>query len=187
MKPLIMFVMLVSLFSSTAIADHISVFADPVGVQCTLSNPVPPPGTNAFYIIHQFNNGSTASQFRVNDTTGLFPASQITPYLALGTWDTDLSLAYGDCIVGPHVLMTLNFFWFGVPPVGCNNTLEIVAAPTSPLPGQIALVDCSQPFGLIEPASGGRAFFALSQECGPECIKLATEETTWGRVKALYQ
>ena len=188
MKPLIAFALLVSLSSSIAKADHISVFADQVGTQCTLTNPVVPPGSNNFYIVHQFNEGSTASQFKVADTTGLFFIQFTTPYLMLGVWNDDLSLAYGGCVVGQHVLGTLSFLWFGTPiPTGCTNTLEVVPAPLSAIPGQIALVDCALPSGNLEAASGGRAFFSVNPECGPDCMKLAVEETTWGGVKALYR
>jgi len=188
MKPLIAFVMLVASFSSIASAHHISVFADQLGTQCALNHPVTPPGVNNFYIIHKFNPGSTASQFRVADTTGLFFVQFTTPFLALGTWDADLSLAYGGCVVGDVGLGTLSFLWFGTPPPpGCTSTLEILPAPTSPLPGQIALVDCATPSGNLVPASGGRVFFSASTECGFACQKLAVEATTWGGVKALYR
>ena len=187
MKPLIAFVMLVSSFSSIASAHHISVYADQVGAQCHLRNPVTPPGANNFYVIHKYNPGSTASQFRVADTTGLFFIQFTTPFLMLGTWDADLSLAYGGCVVGDAALGTLMFLWFGTPiPTGCANTLEILPAPTSPLPGYIALVDCATPSGNLLPASGGRAYFSAA-ECGFECQKLAVEATTWGGVKALYR
>jgi len=142
--------------------------------------------------VHKFNaNGAAAAQFKVSDTSGLFPTTQTTPFLSLGTWNTDLSVSYGACLTGDINVMTLNFFWFGTPITGCNNRLEIVAAPTSPIPGAIATVECD--FQTLTPALGGRAFIdpniVCLGSCGDlePCQPVATESRTWGGIKALYQ
>ncbi len=172
------------LCSSAVQADHVSIYADQLGGSCGLTNLQPPPANNPLYIIHKFNgNGTSASQFKVNDLSGLFAASQTTTFLVLGTWNTDLSVSYGGCVVGDINVMTLNFLWFGTPISGCNNTLTVVAAPTSPIPGEVATVECD--FATLTPATGGRANVgSTANEC---CIDIATEENTWGGIKALYQ
>lgn len=178
---------ILSLGIGAAQADDISVYADQFGQDCVLNTLVLPPGSNSTYIVHKFNAGSTAAQFKVNDTSGLFATTQTTPYLALGTWNTDLSLAYGGCVTGDHVLMTLNFLWFGGP-FNCGNQLVTVPAPTSPIPGSIAIVDCGNPAHL-ETASGGQMFFGPDGEiCNPtDCAVNAATESTWGAMKALYR
>ena len=170
--------------SSAVQADHVGIYADLSGSSCALTNLQPPPANNPLYIIHRFNgNGTSASQFKVNDASGLFAASQQTTFLTLGTWNTDLSVAYGGCLVGDIAVMTLNFLWFGTPITGCNNTLTVVAAPTSPIPGEVATVECD--FATLTPATGGRAHVgSTASQC---CILTATEENTWGGIKALYQ
>ena len=181
-------VLLIALTASTlagaAAADHISIYSDPSGANCHLSTLLPPPANNPVYIIHKFNaNGTTASQFKVSDTSGLFAASQQTTFLTLGTWNTDLSVSYGGCVVGDINVMTLNFLWFGTPlPAGCNNRLQAVPAPTSPIPGEIATVECD--FATLTPASGASIF--LGPTSGTCCIIVATQENTWGGIKALY-
>jgi hypothetical protein len=188
MKRLITAAFLLSLCAGAAWSHDISIYADQLASECALRNLVPPPGQNSVYLVHKFNPGSTASQLKVNDTSGLFAASQTTPYLSLGTWNTDLSFAYGGCVIGQHVLMTLNFFWFGQA-MTCGNYLETTFAPTSPIPGEIAIVDCTEPAANLLPASGGRIFFGpQGDQCpGINCGVNAASEATWGSVKALYR
>jgi hypothetical protein len=170
--------------AGAAMADHIGIYSDAAGANCALTNLVTPPGNNALYIVHKFNAGSTASQFKVNDASSLFATTQVTPYLALGSYSTDLSLAYGGCVIGDHLLMTLNYLWFGAPTT-CANTLDVVPAPTSPIPGAIALVDCATPAN-VETVTGGRGYVAGGCVGPSGCDPTATSSTTWGGIKALY-
>ena len=109
-KILSMTLAMLMICASVALADHIGVYEDQGGTNCVKTTFAPFPTPNNMYIVHKFNPGSTASQFKVNDTTGFIAQAQTTPYLSIGTWNTDLSLAYGGCVVGDHVLMTLAFF-----------------------------------------------------------------------------
>jgi hypothetical protein len=190
MKKVLLMTLALTMCAGAAMADHIGIYADQAGMTCYLSGLVTPPGNNAMYIVHKLNPGSTAAQFKVTDATagGLFPTTQTTPYLALGTWNTDWSLAYGGCVVNDHVLATLNFLWFGSP-LACHQTLTIDPAPTSPVPGAVALVDCSVPDAQLKTASGGRAFAGVPEDsCPASCNEPnATENSTWGQVKALYR
>ena len=164
-KVLLMTVALMVCASATMAADRIGIYSDQSGVNCALTTLVAPPGNNALYIIHKFNgNGSSASQFKVND----------------------LSVSYGGCVVGDINVMTLNFLWFGTPISGCNNTLTVVAAPTSPIPGEVATVECD--FATLTPASGGTAWVGTgSNTCTGACDPVPTQENTWGGIKALYR
>jgi hypothetical protein len=182
MKRVLLIALTALMIAGGAAADHISIYSDLTATTCFMSTLQPPPANNAVYIIHRFNgNGASASQFKVNDLSGLFAASQTTTFLVLGTWNTDLSVSYGGCVVGDIAVMTLNFLWFGTPISGCNNTLTVVAAPTSPIPGEIATVECD--FATLTSASGGRFFFGLNS--GTCCVD-PTQENTWGGIKALY-
>lgn len=190
MRRLFWVLALVSLCAGAAWSHDIGLYADTNGFTCALTTLLLPPGNNAVYILHKFNPGSTASQFKVHDQSGLFAASQTTTYLSLGTWNTDLSLAYGGCVIGEHVIMTLNFFWFGTPIVGCTSWMSTEAAPTSPIPGEIALVDCALPSGNLLAASGGVIHFgpqAGGCAAGIDCGANPVSESTWGSVKALYR
>lgn len=186
MKKILMMALALTMCASAASADHIGVYGDAEGNTCWLASLATPPAQNAFYVVHKLNTGSTASQFKVNDTSGLIAASQNTPYLSIGTWNTDLSLAYGGCVIGNHVLITLNFFFFGGAPT-CGNTLQIVPAPTTPVPGSVAIVDCAQPSGNLEPATAGTGYLLTNCVTQGECDPNATASTTWGQIKSLYR
>lgn len=189
MKKILMMTLALTVCASGAMADHVGLYSDPAGVDCTLNTLAPAPGNNAVYIVHKFNAGATAVQFRTIDASGLFFASAVFPaaFLTLGTWNQDLSVAYGGCLIGDIAVGTLNFFWFGTPIAGCNNTLELAAAPTSPIPGEIAKVECD--FETVTPMTGGKLWIGSgADECvGGSCDPLATQENTWGGIKALYR
>jgi hypothetical protein len=193
MKHILLLALALTASADAARGDCFAIFADTPGYTCYLNTLAELPGNNTAYVIHKLNAGSTASQFKVLDKSGLFPTTQQTPYLALGTWNTDLSLAYGGCVIGEHVLMTLNFLWFGEPMTGCTHTLDVVAAPTSPIPGSIAVVDCAVPFGNIVVGYGGWSFYVRSdsqtcfQGCGCDDFHTPVDAATWGSVKALYR
>jgi hypothetical protein len=183
MKKMLLVVSLL-MIATAASADHIGVYGDLAGGQCWLSTLAAPPASNNLYVIHKFNTGSTAAQFKVEDTSGLFPTTQTYPpaYLTIGTWNTDLSVAYGGCVIGDHVVATLSFLWFGAP-ANCNQAVKVVPVPTSPISGQVALVDCAQPSGNLETATASGA--RMLPSCG-NCA-VAAETSTWGSVKALYR
>ncbi len=186
MKKVLLMTLALMVCAGAAMADQIGVFADQGGLDC-IAGPLVSGNVNSFYLIHKFNaDGATAAQFKVNDTTGLFAANQLTPFLAIGTWNTDLSLAYGGCLIGDVALMTLNFFWFGNALLTCSATLEVAPAPTSPAPGEIALVECD--FQTVTTATGGRLTVRTDDTDGgcPGCV-VAAQTTTWGGVKALYR
>ncbi len=186
MKKVLLMASALTLVASVALAAHIGVYEDQGGNNCIKTQFAAFPTPNNMYIVHKFNLGSTASQFKVNDTTGFIASSQSTPYLSIGTWNTDLSLAYGGCVVGDHVLMTLSFFVVA-PPAACSAQLVIVPAPTSPVPGAVALVDCATPSGNLFTATAGTMYFVNGCVDPTACNPTATESKTWGGVKALYR
>ncbi len=90
-KPLLLALALMLCGNPAIAVDNIGIYSDEAGVCCNLTILVSPPAYNSLYIIHEFNNdGSVASQFKVNDYSGLFAASQSSTFLTLGTWNTDL-------------------------------------------------------------------------------------------------
>jgi hypothetical protein len=195
MKSLLMSLFGLLVFAGAVRGDHISIYADTGGEYCHLSSLVPFPDYIELYIVHKFSDGTAGSQFKVNDASGLYPVAQTVPtgYLSLGFWTSDLVIVYGgECVVGDHVIMKLSFFWLGQPIEGCNNTLDVAAAPTSPIPGEIIVVDCAPQPG-FEPASTGPSFYIgpESENCldpPGSCIPpIPAHTATWGAVKALYR
>ena len=174
------------LLASAAHADHIGLYNDPQG-SCSGMVPAPTPTLNAVYVVHKQNNGAAAVQFKIQNQSGLFPVSQTSPYDRLGVWDGDWAFDFGGCVAGDHLVATLNFLWFGTPITGCGQTLRVVDAPTSAIPGEIVVADCA--FNL-ETATGGAFYFeAAPLTCAFDigCYATPVQTSTWGAVKALYR
>jgi hypothetical protein len=181
----------ITLVAGVAMADNFGIYTDPLatGEDCTAT--VVQFQSFSMYVVHQVTgSGATGSEFMVagTSTTGwtFNGATVMGGFLAIGSATTGVSLAYGGCLAGPAFgVVQLNFFGFA-PPAGGNPTcgfLEIVPSPTA-LGGIIKAVDCN--FAEI-PATGGWGWInsdGTCEACGPV---VATEESTWGKVKSLYR
>ena len=87
-------------------------------------------------------------------------------------------MGYGSCLASPIVLVPINYFVHGTS-APCSF-IDVVAPLTT---GQIEVVDCNN--NLLV-ATGARTFVNPDATC--DCnLPVPVEETTWGRVKALYQ
>lgn len=190
MKKVLLMTLALTVCAGSAMADHVGLYSDPAGTSCALVTLQPFPANNSVYIVHKFNaNGSTAIQFKVVDTSTLFFGSAVFPaaFLTIGTWNTDLSVAYGSCLIGDIAVGTLNFLSLGANLTGCGFSLTMDDAPTSPITGEIATVECD--LETVTPISGGKLWFgANATDCpGGPCDPLAAQENTWGGIKALYR
>jgi hypothetical protein len=171
--------------ASAAYADHIGLYNDPLG-SCNGMVPAFSPTLNAVYVVHTSNAGAAGVQFKVQDQSGMFPVSLTSPYNHIGVWNADWAFDFGGCVIGDHLVATLNFFWFGQPINGCTSTLRVVDAPTSAIAGQIVVADCA--FNM-EVATGGTFYFeAAPLTCAFDigCYVTPVRASTWGAVKALY-
>ena len=78
----------------------LSAYADDQGSACNIT--VPGAGTLNVYLVHKFSGGggSTGVRFKVNSpAAGVFLATFVgTPFSAIGTASSDLSVGYGGCI-----------------------------------------------------------------------------------------
>jgi hypothetical protein len=192
MKHILLLAFGLVVWAGGARADEFRLATDIHFYECALVNLAPFPERNTLYVFQQYNGGSTASQFKVDDTSGLVFFSATSPYLLLGAWNTDMSIAYGGCVVGSHVVLTLEFLWFGVPITGCDNRLVVVPAPTSPLPGEIAIVGCGGPPWTLRTGWGRPTFVgadAITCDLVGSCCScvVPVHQATWGSVKALYR
>jgi len=103
------------------------------------------------------------------------------PWLALGDSQADigLSIAFGECRSLPVYLGYINYF--GVPASPCCE-LYAVGSPTQ-FNGTPGIANCS----FVEyAATGGRVLINADSTC-PCQQPLATQQSTWGGVKALYR
>jgi len=168
MKKVLLLMLAVLMISSAAMAEHIGLFADQAGTNCTLA-----PGFNPnVYLVESSLGGTTGSRFKVVPGAGNSIFAFNTSYVPIGNVSNDLSLAYGQCLTGQVVLGSLLMSLAG------PGNLEVVAADAFP---NIIYTDCL--FGEY-PATGGKAYVGVAGNCQ---FPIATQPSTWGQVKSLYR
>ena len=169
MTRVLMLAVAILLVGSLAFADHIAPYSDATGSSCNL-----PAGfsTNTT-IIHKFTAGATGSRWKLD--LSLAPGSLVfafnTPYVPIGVVSSDLSLGYGQCLVGSIPLGTV---------VAILNPGAVSVVPADAFPN-IIYTNCL--FAEL-PATGGHA--SINGD-GHGCDFDAVEKSTWGSVKALYR
>jgi hypothetical protein len=168
---------------------HIGIFSDNPGFSdCGLVETL---GVlNSVYVVHQMRTDAGTSQFKVdNNWPTAVPGGELYGgNLFIGSTPGNSiyeggSITYGGCKPLPRLLVTLQFFLTQPSPI-CTYTLWVVPDPTL-ASGQIEVVDC---VGSVLFASA----FGLTINTHPSICPVvmcfdAVEETSWSRVKALYQ
>jgi hypothetical protein len=169
MKKVLLLMVAVLMISSVAMADHIGIYSDASGTSCSIIAGF----TSGSTVIHKQTPGTTGSRWYL-DASGLaggifaFNAN----YNTVGNYANDLSIAYGQCLAGPLVLGTILM----------NATGGVIVV--KPAQGFTDIIVTACDFG-EHPASGGQAFVGV---VSTNCLEpLATEQSTWGQVKALYR
>jgi hypothetical protein len=167
-KRILLLMVAVLMISSVAMADHIGIYSDGTGSSCTIAAGF----TSGSTVIHQQTPGTTGSRWYL-DSSGLvggifaFNAN----YNTVGNYANDLSIAYGQCLAGPIVLGTILM----------NATGGVIVV--KPAQGFLDIIVTACDFG-EHPASGGFAYIGGTGICQ---TPFATEQSTWGQVKALYR
>lgn len=161
-------------------AGAIGLYVDtPAYAQCDFIDAAP--ALVAIFAVHKFCPGATGSQWMVVSGGG-FACSyvgEIPPMGAAGSSQTGISISYGGCVPCDVLLVTINYYCTGTSPP-CAY-LEVVADPSRPT-GDIIAVGCDF---VQYPAPGARLYINPDGSCSP--CGIATRETNWGKVKALYQ
>ena len=167
MKKVLLLMVAILMVSSVAMADVIGVYTDASAASCALA----PGFTSTATVIHQFTAGATGSRFKVTMPAGSNFFSFSTAFVPIGTLTSDLSLGYGQCLSGSFALGTI----VAILGVGAGDVLNADGFPN------IIYTDCS--FGEY-PANGGHYWVGVPPT--GECA-VATAQSTWGQVKALYR
>ena len=166
MKRMLVLLVSILVISSVAMADHIGVYGDENGQSCNLGAPGL---TTTPTIIDTTTSGATGSRFKVTLPAGSTFLGFNTPFPEIGDLPGDQSLGYGGCYTGSIVLGTI------VAAVTAG-TVEVLPADNF---ASIIYTDCS--FGELN-ATGGKGYVGSG-----DCLALAVEPPTWGRVKSLYR
>jgi len=186
MKRVVVLSFLLVIAASTVFAQAggINLFSSPAGVSCDLVQP--PPGLWSVYAVHVLTAGATASQWMAPIPPCLVGAATIwlsdTPVfpVTIGNSQNGVAIGYGVCLASPIHILTINLFAQLPAPACC--LWPVIPDPAVPS-GQIEVVDCG---GALLYGTGGSAVVNPDPTCG--CVPpLATEETTWGALKAIYE
>jgi hypothetical protein len=172
MKKLVTLALLLITSAAPAFADHIGIYRDATGQSCRLD----PGYNNNATIIHKYSLGATGSEFRVDFSQA--PGSTFiafhSPFVSLGDLTTGIAFAYGGrCLTGNIVVGTI------------EATLIAGSLQVTPRDGFwfIMYAACAT---AEYTATGGTAIigFEATGNCNDPT---ATEQSSWGRVKALYR
>jgi hypothetical protein len=184
MKRSFLYALCLVLCAGTAIAQpnlgSIDVFSDPVYASCDFTDDG---GLITVYVLVTNSiDGTTAAQWMMNIPSAWSLLGQTSPFqTVIGDPLSGIAVAYGQCLTGDFLILTINFLGDGGSPP-CSF-ISIVPDPTAPS-GQIEIVDCRAdpekwPFALL-----GQGIVNDDGTCG---CTTPIQESTWGRVKALYQ
>jgi hypothetical protein len=155
----------------------ISAYADDQGTSCDLAAN----GGNALiplFIVHKFSDGgsATGARFKVTVPAGVSVFGFNTTFVPIGNITSDLSLGYGVCISTTTSLGSVTAFSSTPSPV-CSY-VSVVAADNFSDP---ITTDCS--FGEYKVEVGQ----AIVNNDGSCACNIATQPSTWGKVKSLYR
>ncbi len=155
----------------------ISMYSDDQGSNCNITAN----GGGAFlqpYMIQKFSNGGgcTGIRFKITVPTGMSIVGFSTQYVPVGSVAGDLSIAYGICQSTQFVVGQLQVLSLTASPA-CSY-VSVVAADNFANP---IATDCL--FGEY-PIKTGQAIVNADGSCP---CSVATEPTSWGKVKALYR
>jgi hypothetical protein len=178
----------VAILASVVLAQtggHIGIYSDNPGFSdCNLTEVVGQ--INAVYVAHTTTPNAWSAQLKIQDNWGAFPAGEhyssnlFIPSTSSGLITDGGTVVYGGCRPLPHLVVML--LWAVQAPSGpCGGTLVVVPDPAVSS-GQIEAVACDGVTALT--ATGG--ILIINRAFGCPC-DVATEETSWSRIKAMYR
>ncbi|HEX5132180.1 MAG TPA: hypothetical protein VFX92_06825, partial [Candidatus Krumholzibacteria bacterium] len=157
------------------------------------------PGPRTLYVFHHNLTSTTAVRFRIQAGPGVTVTyvSETHPFpQTLGDTQTGITVCYGgQCLSGDQLLATVTYMFYGTS-ADCSKLL-IVPHPDAEtveemdcdfVPQQVAAWDFTLyavPDTYACPLSWPHVIDGTPKAFG--CSPVAAEETTWGRIKALYR
>lgn len=162
-------------FAINGVGD-LGAYADDQGSSCSISAPGNPAPFN-IYLVHKFLPGeaSSADRFKVVLPAGMTFFAFSTPNTTSGGVLVDISVGYAPCLVADTMIGSL--LVQAVAPIANCSYVSVQTADTQTDP--IAL-DC----GFIQHVM--KAGQAIVNDASCPCT-VASEPTSWGKVKALYR
>ena len=175
---------------------QVKIEASAVGHSDACVLPYNNPGLKNVYIRLTFNSGATAARFRVEPGPGVTMtyASESSPYTSVGYALAGISICFGSCLTGEPLIATVTFMAYGTD-TPCSE-IRIVPHPDAQT---VEVEKCNgstvaayaQGLG-IDPPPGAIPCYCPTTRLFPGTplpfgCTVPVEDTTWGRVKALYR
>jgi hypothetical protein len=176
-----------SMAMAQANVGSLGVYSDQAGTSCDITDLNLEVVTA--YILHVNADEANTSQFKLQQDTAninmTFLGGQVNPsYLSLGTLENGILITYGGCRTSfefPLTLVTLT--WFGTGTTTSCAKVSIVGDPLA-ASGEVEVVDCSSNKIVLGPVAGSAMVHSTPGACNCD---VATHETSWSQIKALYQ
>jgi hypothetical protein len=183
---MIFLALVIVMSASLAVAQTgggIGIYSDLVGVDCNLWDNVA--GLCPYYVVHIPLPGSigaaTASQFSAPKPVchlGQWLSDTAIFAVTIGSSQTGVAIGYGTCLPLPLHVLTMNYFCNGLTGACCQY--DVLPDPNI-ASGNIEAVDCNF---VTHVAAGMCAMVNPDASC--PCWATPVEETTWGKIKAVY-
>lgn len=186
MKKVLILAMAIVMCAGLAFAQdggHIGLYSDMGWTDCNLDDTSALYTNVNVYIVHTDAVEGNTSEFAVNRTwpTANAGTADFGGNLVLGALETGIVITYVGCKALPHLLATWPQFIFGQAPA-CTQGMEVVPSPlVQSGSGQIEVVDCNS---TIHFGTGGILTVNGDDSCP---CSVATQESNWSKIKALYQ
>ncbi len=154
-------------------------------------------GIQSVYVIHDSPSGTQGCRFRLEMDPGVTMTylSEVHYTQATGNTQEGLVACYGECVVDPILVATVYYMSFGTS-VDCS-AIHVVPHPDAETIDQVACH--GYPAGVVA-AHDLFVYSGVPDYCfcadtrtfpgtpgASTCAPLAVQESTWGRVKALYR
>ena len=181
------------LFAGVASAEMIGMYADMDATIC--QGPIAPGAPTSYYVIATLTQladvGITAAEFKIDNlpisdyAAGGFVTPEWTSAVTVGDPWTDFSIAWSTpqgAGTGLVHIGTLSFLCFNPAWVGADHMMEFVEGDTCQ-----CLVVVDEAFVSVT-AIGGKFWANCTDPAQCQCIEepTATQDTSWGSVKALF-
>jgi hypothetical protein len=173
-----------SMAMAQANVGSIGVFSDQTATSCDITD-VNLDFVNA-YILHVNADEANTSEFMLTidgDINMTFLSGTVNPaMLSLGQLQTGIVITYVGCKTSfPLLLATLQFFGTGTT-TSCGK-VRLVGSPNSGS-GEVEVVDCNSNIIVLGPEAGSAMVHSTPGACNCD---VATQESSWSQIKALYQ
>lgn len=178
--PIVVVILLSASVALAAGLGRLGVFGDTGGASCAITQP--PSGLFQVHFVHIECEGATGFQFSAPK-----PACLNATYLndinvfpvVLGNTQTGVAIAYGSCKTGNFLVSSAQFFSGGTSPECC---LYYLFPDPNLDPPQYAVSDCDF-IVHVGDVKGG----VVNQTGACSCEAIGTEDSSWGKIKALYE